>query len=128
MARIKHPDTFTCDLCGAELTEDEVSRVRAPFISTMVATEHGTKVKDEFEYRTREFDLCDACAYRVVAIHEVPRFFHESEFEFRDDYELVTRCRDCKYIELGLYSPKCGFLGLGTSPDGFCAWGERRGE
>lgn len=40
--------------------------------------------------------------------------------------EQIVRCRDCKYLEPGWYSPQCGFLGGGTRPDGFCAWGEER--
>lgn len=85
MARVKHPDTFTCDLCGEEMSEDEVNRVVAPFTSKYVATDHGLKLKDVFTVRTREFDLCDACAYRVVLIDEVPRFHQESEFAFREE-------------------------------------------
>lgn len=32
MARITHPDTFKCDLCGDEMNENEVNRVVAPRI------------------------------------------------------------------------------------------------
>jgi len=44
----------------------------------------------------------------------------------------IVRCRDCKRYELP--QPKNGWNGYcmtnehDTVPDGFCAWGERRGE
>lgn len=85
MARIKHPDTFLCDLCGDEMSEKEVNRVVAPFTSYHVATEYGLKLKDRLEYDWREFDLCDACLYHVLVIREVPRFHQKPEFEFIEE-------------------------------------------
>lgn len=84
MARIKHPDTFKCDLCGDEMNENEVNRVVAPFTSNYVATEHGLRLKDRLEYDSREFELCDACMWRVIVIREIPKFYQEPEFEFID--------------------------------------------
>ena len=83
MARVKHPDTFKCDLCGHEMSESEVNRVTAPFVRTHVATEWGLNPKDRLEYDSQEFDLCDACLRKVVVIREIPRFYQEPEFMFR---------------------------------------------
>lgn len=70
MARITHPDTFKCDLCGDEMNENEVNRVVAPFASNYVATEYGLRLKDRLEYDSREFELCDACTWSVIVIRE----------------------------------------------------------
>lgn len=84
MARIKHPDTFKCDLCGDEMSESELNRVVAPFTSNYVETEYGTKLKDRLEYDWREFELCDACLYEVIAIQETPKFYQEPVFSLID--------------------------------------------
>lgn len=47
--------------------------------------------------------------------------------------ERVTRCRDCKHAEpMPLsFSDRliCAYIDdMSVEPDGFCAWGERRGD
>ena len=43
--------------------------------------------------------------------------------------EEIVRCRDCKHYEPNTYSHfTCELLTFHVEPDGFCAWGERRGS
>ena len=37
--------------------------------------------------------------------------------------EPIVRCRDCKHYGLGR---RCGWSKRFVTPDGFCAWAERR--
>lgn len=37
--------------------------------------------------------------------------------------EEIVRCRDCKHYGLGR---RCGWSKRFVTPDGFCAWAERR--
>ena len=49
-------------------------------------------------------------------------------------WEEVVRCRDCEYLCDDGSTWGCGWhcscltTNDGTPPDGFCAWGERRGK
>lgn len=43
------------------------------------------KLKARLEYDSREFELCDACLYKVIAIREIPRFYQDPEFAFIDE-------------------------------------------
>lgn len=47
-------------------------------------------------------------------------------------YGEIVRCRDCKhYHEAGVasYTPFCEWMNdADVTPDGFCAWGERKSE
>lgn len=50
--------------------------------------------------------------------------------------EEIVRCRDCKHYRESMFvvatdvDDVCTFFGDGVKvePDGFCAWGERRGD
>lgn len=58
-------------------------------------------------------------------------------YTVRGGGEKIVRCRDCAHYDardgfgcslLGLWSGKTlGFNSFDMGPDGFCAWGERRG-
>ena len=42
--------------------------------------------------------------------------------------EQIVRCRDCKYYVRYWQSDYCDYFShVANNPDGFCAWGERRG-
>lgn len=58
-----------------------------------------------------------------------------SGVRYDEHREEIVRCRDCDYYDhwdaSGPYREKhvCGHWDcLEIKPDGFCAWGERRGE
>lgn len=43
--------------------------------------------------------------------------------------EQVVRCSDCRYYEPNTYSHfTCELLTFNVEPDGFCAWGVRKGD
>ena len=52
--------------------------------------------------------------------------------EVLDMRQPIVRCRDCKhYHEAGIasYTPFCEWMNdSDVTPDGFCAWGERKSE
>ena len=59
-------------------------------------------------------------------------FASESTDHYGTLHEEIVRCRDCVYaINGGEYCAeevKDDFYWRNVEPDGFCAWGERRGE
>ena len=46
-----------------------------------------------------------------------------------DKLPEIVRCRDCKWFKHNSF-PRCDLRmqAVEVEPDGFCAWGERRGE
>lgn len=65
MAKIKHPDTFACDMCGVETDEGANFHARLPvrFVSEQ---NEGRPCAPYFEIT--ELDLCPDCLDRCVAI------------------------------------------------------------
>lgn len=65
MARIKHPDTFACDMCGVETEEGANFHARLPvrFVSEQ---NEGRPCAPYFEMI--ELDLCPGCLDRCVSI------------------------------------------------------------
>ena len=51
-----------------------------------------------------------------------------------DSMERLVRCRDCKWLRVDMSDHEyrsgywCGMGRFDPKPDGFCAWGERRGD
>jgi len=70
----------------------------------------------------------DCCARVDDAIHD---YCDEIEREIAEHYAPIVRCRDCKEFSFGDTAHKtvdwCDYwCDCVDSPDGFCAWGERR--
>ena len=42
-------------------------------------------------------------------------------------YVKVVRCMDCKWCMAYMAGTYCDYMAHAVAPDGFCAWGERRG-
>lgn len=65
MATIKHPDTYTCDICGAEF--DRKSR------HSVVVRNHDeygwAHINPAPIYETLEIDLCQKCLKSVAVVH-----------------------------------------------------------
>ena len=59
-------------------------------------------------------------------------FASESTDHYGTLHEEIVRCRDCKHYQPWMKGaePECWANGepFKTEPEGFCAWGERRGE
>ena len=97
--------------------------------------------------KTGDAIVCSVDMWRDVQ-EKIGRFFAERTEEeavrqLREiGFERVVRCRDCRYMHtvrswLGMdvdecwlhVDPESGALGKErTEPNGFCAWGERRGD
>ena len=80
--RIKHPDTFTCDVCGADMSSEQ--RVAIPVLHDRSVDEYGARPLEEPDIDCKELDLCDECLSRVTVIRERPVFYGASEYEFID--------------------------------------------
>lgn len=65
MARITHPDTFRCDLCGTECEENEINHVKMPVLFTTEQNE-GRLVTPYLT--TCDIDLCITCLDRALTI------------------------------------------------------------
>lgn len=63
MSTIKHPDTYMCDICGAEFAEQR--SVNVPVVWTTEQTEGRSC---EPYYRAERLDLCEDCADRVHVV------------------------------------------------------------
>ena len=63
MSVINHPDTYVCDICGAELNERLL--VNVPVVWT---TDHEEGRSCEPYYGVECLDLCDECADRVHVV------------------------------------------------------------
>lgn len=63
MSVIKHPDTYVCDICGAEFAEQR--SVNVPVVWTTEQTE-GRRCKPY--YKVECLDLCEDCADRVYVV------------------------------------------------------------
>lgn len=63
MSVIKHPDTYVCDICGAEFAERR--QVNVPVVWTTEQTE-GRSCKPY--YGVERLDLCEDCADRVHVV------------------------------------------------------------
>lgn len=78
MATVKHPDTYTCDICGAEF--DEKRRVNVPVL-WLTEQNEGRPVKPYFA--TEELDLCETCADKVHVV-EATGACGVNDYRFRD--------------------------------------------
>lgn len=86
MGRVKHPDTFTCDICGCDLDAWESNHVWPVLtICDEVANEYGAHKADSAEVNCVELFLCRGCLSEIVAVRRHPVFYGEST------YELVER-------------------------------------
>ena len=63
MSTIKHPDTYVCDICGAEFAERR--QVNVPVVWTTEQNE-GRSCKPY--YKVECLDLCEDCADRVHVV------------------------------------------------------------
>ena len=63
MSTIKHPDTYMCDICGAEFAEQR--SVNVPVVWT---TEQIEGRSCQPYYRNERLDLCEDCADRVHVV------------------------------------------------------------
>jgi hypothetical protein len=52
--------------------------------------------------------------------------FHQ-EIVYKEIREEIVRCRDCRFF-FGPNWDNCAFTKKYAHANGFCAWGERRGE
>lgn len=66
MARVKHPDTFKCDLCGTEHEEKDIAHVKMPVLFTTEQNE-GKPVKP-YVSEDCTLDLCASCLDRALTI------------------------------------------------------------
>lgn len=64
----------------------------------------------------------------------IGRLYDTDEIELLTEHEIV-RCKDCEYLEKHGSFVMCmlpdgdgGYACWIVEPDGFCAWGERKGE
>lgn len=63
--RIKHPDTFRCDLCGTEMGHNEVFQAKLPVIFT---TEQNEGRPSKPYVQMEQLDLCRECLDRYIAV------------------------------------------------------------
>ena len=69
MARVTHPDTFTCDLCGRQLAEGDMTHLdNVPVLFTTEQTE-GRQVTPYVEQVP--LDLCHDCVDHLVNVYAI---------------------------------------------------------
>ena len=85
MRRIKHPDTFTCDICGCDLNAQESEHVW-PVLTFCdeVENEFGAHKADSSEGNWAELLLCQECLSSIVTVRMRPVFYGESTFELAE--------------------------------------------
>lgn len=83
--RIKHPDTFTCDICGVEM-EQNVAHHRSLPVLFLTEQNEGRPVKPYIQMQ--EIDLCADCLDRCTVI-EANGCMGVNEYRWRED-----RCRN----------------------------------
>lgn len=85
MGRIKHPDTFTCDICGRDLDKQESEHVW-PVLTFCdeVANEYGTRMSENTEFNWFELFLCRECLSSIVRVRRRPVFYGESTYELTE--------------------------------------------
>ena len=86
MGRIKHPDTFTCDICGRDL--DYLESVHSwPVIThcNEVANEYGIKVTENKDYDFSSLYLCQDCLSKIAVVQKHPVFYGPSTYELDGD-------------------------------------------
>lgn len=65
MARIKHPDTFRCDICGTEVDQYAVFHAELPVMFT--TNQNDGKPHDPY-VDVAHVDLCPDCLDRCVTV------------------------------------------------------------
>lgn len=85
MGRIKHPDTFTCDICGCDLDAQESKHVW-PVLTFCdeVADENGIHMAENTEFNWSELFLCRECLSSIVTVRRRPVFYGESTYELAE--------------------------------------------
>lgn len=85
MGRIKHPDTFTCDICGRDLDAQESGHVW-PVLTFCdeVADENGIHHAEETRYNWSELYLCRECRMSLTVVRRRPVFYGESIYELAE--------------------------------------------
>lgn len=71
--RIKHPDTFVCDICGREVGEFGIEKGASVYaLLDSRISEAGELEKTEARILSVKLDLCFDCVEKVVRVREVP--------------------------------------------------------
>lgn len=71
--RIKHPDTFICDICGREVGESDIEKGASVYaLSDSRINGAGELEKTEARTLSVKLDLCFECIEKVVRVREVP--------------------------------------------------------
>lgn len=60
--RIKHPDTFTCDICGRAILDDRAAWHVPVLIDKGITKNRKPVIED------RRIDVCDRCMEKVVNV------------------------------------------------------------
>lgn len=85
MGRVKHPDTFTCDICGRDLDAQESKHVWPVLtLCDEVADENGVHRADSTEFNWSELFLCRGCLSSIVTVRRRPVFYGESTYELAE--------------------------------------------
>lgn len=85
MGRVKHPDTFTCDICGRGLDAQESKHVW-PVLTfcTEKADENGVHLSASIDYNWAKLFLCRDCMKSVAIVRRRPVFYGESTYELTE--------------------------------------------
>ncbi len=71
--RVKHPDTFICDICGREVGEFDIEMAAGVYVlSDSRINESGELEKVGARILSVSLDLCFDCIEKVVRVREVP--------------------------------------------------------
>lgn len=79
---MSHPDTYICDVCGAEFPDK--SRSVFTVYRDTIGLESGPKELEEPVYETVELDLCPSCIDRACPIRKVAPAYLKARYEFRE--------------------------------------------
>lgn len=85
MGRVKHPDTFTCDICGRDLDKQESEHVWPVMtFCNETANEYGVRLSASIDYNCEELFLCRDCMKSVAIVRRRPVFYGESTYELAE--------------------------------------------
>lgn len=89
MGRIKHQDTFTCDICGRDLDKRECEHAW-PVLTfcTEKADERGVHLSASIDYNWSELFLCRDCLRSVTIVRRRPVFYGDSTYELTESEEF----------------------------------------
>lgn len=82
MATVKHPDTYTCDICGNPF--DCERKVKLPVLFDKEEYEYGVHALENPKLEHVDMDICEDCLSKVIKVKGTHGFYRPDTYRIEE--------------------------------------------